>query len=64
MARLLRWLPVVLIPLLFLAALWAIAHELAQHRPHDIWVAVHRLPLAHLLLAVALTVASYGVLTL
>jgi phosphatidylglycerol lysyltransferase len=64
MARLLRWLPVVLIPLLFLAALGAIAHEFRQHHPAEIMASLWQLPPAQLLWAAALTVASYALLTL
>ena len=64
MARLLRWLPVVLVPLLFLVALAAIARELQQHRPAEIMVGLHRLPTAQIVWAAVLTVLSYAVLTL
>ena len=64
MARLLRWLPVVLIPLLFLAALYAIAHEFRQHHPAEIMASLWQLPTAQLLWAAVLTVASYALLTL
>ncbi|MFT3831180.1 MAG: bifunctional lysylphosphatidylglycerol flippase/synthetase MprF [Opitutaceae bacterium] len=64
MARILRWLPVVLIPLLFIGALVAIAHEFALHHPREIAESLERLPRVQLLGALALTVASYGLLTL
>ena len=64
MARAFRWLPVVLIPLLFLAALWAITHELEQYHPREIAAAIGRMPPVQLWAAAALTVASYALLTL
>ncbi len=64
MARFLRWLPVALIPLLFLAALWAIAHEFRQHHAAEISAALGQLPATQLLWAAVLTVASYALLTL
>lgn len=64
MTRALRWLPVILIPLLFLAALWAITHEFAQHHPREIGAALGQIPRGQLWAAAALTVASYALLTL
>ena len=64
MTRALRWLPVVVIPLLFLAALWAITHEFRQHHPREIADAIAQIPRVQLWAAAALTVASYALLTL
>jgi phosphatidylglycerol lysyltransferase len=64
MKRLLRWLPVVVVPALFLAALAAIAHELELHHPQEIADALDNLSPGSLAWATVLTVASYGVLTL
>ncbi len=64
MTRALRWLPVVLIPLLFLAALWAITHEFEQHHPREIAAALGQIPRVQLWAAAVLTVASYALLTL
>lgn len=64
MARALRWLPVVLVPLLFLAALWSIAHEFQTHHPREIAAALETLPWGKMAAAGALTVLSYGLLTL
>jgi len=57
-------LPVVVIPLLFLAALWAITHEFRQHHPREIADAIAQIPRVQLWAAAALTVASYALLTL
>ena len=57
MARCLRWLPVAIVP-----ALFVLASELKHYRLQEIQEAMATLPWGHLAAAVALTVASYSVL--
>lgn len=64
MARFPKWLGMTLAPVLFAVALFSIQRELAQYRWHDFLAAVEALPATRVVLAVALTIASYLLLTL
>ena len=48
---------------LFVAALWVLHHELRQYHYHEVMRHIRELPTTRLLLALALTVLSYLVLT-
>jgi len=63
LGRFANWIPPLLGIVLFIVSVWTIQQELSQHDPQEIWQKLRSIPTLKVMMAIALVVVNYTVLT-